>query len=127
MFQFRNFGRNALLGLVLCLMAVLAGCSTNVRPGAIDESQYAMVISAYKDGQFQLNGAVLAGPDLAGHFEYLQSRNELPKTVLLRDSNSSTVRSGHLRIFTRLQSIYGFEGFVGHKGEVKPLHPKDDH
>lgn len=127
MFQFRNVGRNLLLGLMLCLLAVVAGCSSNVRPGSIDESQYAMVISAYKDGQFQLDGGVLAEPDLDGHFEYLQSENKLPKTVLLKDGDSSPVRSAQLRIFTRLQAKYGFDGFVEHKGKLEPLHPKDDH
>lgn len=127
MFQFRKLGRNLLLGLLVCLVAVLAGCSSNVRTGSVDESQYGMVISAYKDGQFQLNGAVLAEPDLDGHFDYLRSENKMPGTVLLRDSDSSSVRSAHLRVFTRLQAKYGFEGFVEHKGKLMPLHPKDDH
>lgn len=127
MFRFRYVGRNVLLGLLLCLAAVVAGCSSNVRPGSIDESQYGMVISAYKDGQFQLDGAVLAEPDLDGHFDYLKSENKLPEKVLLKDSDSTGVHSVHLRIFTRLQAKFGFEGFVEHKGKLEPLHPKDDH
>lgn len=128
MFQFRNVGRNLMLGAVLCLVAVLAGCSSsNVRDGAVDASQYDMVISAYKDSQFQLNGGVLAVPDLDGHLDYLKSENKLPKTVLLKDGEDTNVRSAHLRMFTQLQAKYDFEGFVEHKGKVRPLHPKDDH
>ncbi|MDN5925090.1 MAG: hypothetical protein L0H70_08840 [Xanthomonadales bacterium] len=126
MIQSRNLGRHLLLGLVLCLLAVLAGCSSNVRPGAVDTSQYAMVLSAYKDGQFLLDGGVLAGPDLVGHFDYLQGAHALPTSVLLKDGPDSKVRSTQLHIFARLQAKYGFVAWVAHKGVVKPLEEKDD-
>lgn len=124
MLHIRNLGRGLVLVALIGLVAGLAGCSSNVRTGAVDDSQYDMVVSAYMDGQFKLDGAVLADPDLDGHFEYLQTTNNMPRTVLLKDSDDSKVRSGHLRDFARLQAKYGFKGFVEHKGEVKPLQPK---
>ncbi|HET6632730.1 MAG TPA: hypothetical protein VFG73_08490 [Rhodanobacteraceae bacterium] len=128
MTRFRACAGRLVLALAVIGLATLAGCSShNVRPATVaaEQAQYDMVLVAYKDGQFQLDGGVLAVPDLEGHFAYLDSAGKLPQTVLLRDGTDSVVRSPHLREVARLQGKYGFKAFVEHDGELKPLTPED--
>lgn len=122
--------RQTLILLVLALtMAGLAGCGGNVRPGAGDvasQGQFdGMIIEAFKDGQFIVNGGVVAPQDLGGHIEYLRDQGKLPGKVLLERSNESKIRGSHLRQFTQLQSKYGFQAYVEHKGKIELLHPDE--
>ena len=107
---------------LLATMLVLAGCSGTVRSGGettvnVPQS-YDMTIGAYKDNQFLLNGAVLSAPDLEAHFRYLQDQKQLPKTVLLEDSDKAKVNNAALEEFAGLQLTFHFTGYVMHKGKL---------
>ncbi|HEX7326347.1 MAG TPA: hypothetical protein VF292_13505 [Rhodanobacteraceae bacterium] len=107
---------------MLASMLVLAGCNANVRGGksvTVNVPQhYDMTLSAYKDNQFMLDGAVLGAPDLEAHFRYLQEQKQLPKTVLLEDSKSTKINNADLQEFANLQLSFHFTGYVLHKGKL---------
>ncbi|HET8899456.1 MAG TPA: hypothetical protein VFN09_11860 [Rhodanobacteraceae bacterium] len=116
------------LVLLASLLAMLAACGGKVRPvseGGSVSGQYDMVIDAYKTGQFLVDGAVLAAPDLGGHFAYLQSLGKVPKSVLLEDGSESRIRSTQLTEFAQLAAKYGFTGYIYHKGKLRPLQASD--
>ena len=77
-----------------------------------------MTIGAYKDNQFLLDGAVLTAPDLEAHFRYLQDQKQLPKTVLLKDSDDASISNADLEEFASLQLSFHFTGYVEHKGKL---------
>ena len=110
---------------MLASMLVLAGCNANVRGGGETTvnvpEQFGMVIGVYKDNQFLLNGAVLGAPDLEAHFRYLQEQKQLPKTVLLEDSDSAKIKNADLEEFANLQLSFHFTGYVKHKGKLTLL------
>lgn len=107
---------------MLASMFALAGCNANVRRGSETTvnvpQQYDMTIGAYKDNQFMLDGAVLSAPDLEAHFRYLQDQKQLPKSVLLEDTDSSKVSNADLEEFANLQLSFKFTGYVMHKGKL---------
>lgn len=107
---------------MLATMFALAACNSNVRSGGETTvnvpAKYDMTIGAYKDNQFQLDGAVLSAPDLEAHFRYLKDQKQLPKTVLLEDTDSDKVSDADLQEFASLQLSFGFTGYVLHKGKL---------
>jgi uncharacterized membrane protein YgcG len=107
---------------MLATMFALAACNANIRHGGETTvnvpAQYDMTIGAYKDSQFMLDGAVLSAPDLEAHFRYLQDQKQLPKTVLLEDSDSAKVNNSDLEEFASLQLTFHFTGYVMHKGKL---------
>lgn len=107
---------------MLATMFALAGCNGVVRHGGETTvnvpHQYDMTIGAYKDNQFLLDGAVLSAPDLEAHFRYLQDQKQLPKTVLLRDSDDAKINNADLEEFASLQLSFHFTGYVEHKGKL---------
>ena len=110
---------------MLAAMFALAGCSGIVRHGGETTvnvpQQYDMTIGAYKDNQFMLDGAVLSAPDLEAHFRYLQDQKQLPRTVLLQDTDSAKVNNADLEEFASLQLSFRFTGYVMHKGKLTLL------
>jgi hypothetical protein len=113
-----RLGGAALVATVL----MLAGCNAHVRRGSEATvnvpQQYDLTIGAYKDNQFMLDGAVLSAPDLEAHFRYLQDQKQLPKTVLLQDTDSAKVSNADLEEFASLQLSFKFTGYVSHKGKL---------
>lgn len=107
---------------MLATLFALAGCNANVRHGAaatVDvPQQYDLTIQAYKDKQFLLDGALLSATDLEAHFRYLKDQKQLPKTVLLEDSDSAKVNDADLEEFANLQLSFNFTGYVMHKGKL---------
>lgn len=107
---------------LLATMFTLAGCNAHVRRGAEATvnvpQQYDMTIGAYKDNQFMLDGAVLSSPDLEAHFRYLQDQKQLPKTVLLTDTDDAKINNADLEEFASLQLSFKFTGYVMHKGKL---------
>jgi hypothetical protein len=107
---------------LLATMFALAACNGNVRSGGETvvnvPHQYDMTIGAFKDNQFLLDGAVLTAPDLDAHFRYLQDQKQLPKTVLLKDSDSDKISNSDLEEFASLQLSFHFTGYVEHKGKL---------
>ncbi|HLI17076.1 MAG TPA: hypothetical protein VKV22_02250 [Rhodanobacteraceae bacterium] len=107
---------------MLATMFALAGCNGVVRHGGETTvnvpHQYDMTIGAYKDNQFLLDGAVLSAPDLEAHFRYLQDQKQLPKTVLLKDSDDAKINNADLEEFASLQLSFHFTGYVEHKGKL---------
>jgi hypothetical protein len=107
---------------LLATMFTLAGCNAHVRRGAETTvnvpQQYDMTIGAYKDNQFMLDGAVLSSPDLEAHFRYLQDQKQLPKTVLLKDTDDAKINNADLEEFASLQLSFKFTGYVMHKGKL---------
>ncbi|TAN04247.1 MAG: hypothetical protein EPN36_09290 [Rhodanobacteraceae bacterium] len=107
---------------MLATLFALAGCSANIRHGGETTvnvpQKYDMTIGAYKDNQFMLDGAVLSAPDLEAHFRYLQDQKQLPKTVLLEDTDSSKINNADLEEFANLQLSFHFTGYVLHKGKL---------
>jgi hypothetical protein len=101
---------------------VLAACNGTVRSGGETvvnvPHQYDMTIGAYKDNPFLLNGAVLTAPDLEAHFRYLQDQKQLPKTVLLKDSDDAKINNADLEEFASLQLSFHFTGYIEHKGKL---------
>ena len=107
---------------MLATLFALAACNSNVRKGGettVDvPQQYGMTIEAYKDNQFLLDGALLSAPDLEAHFRYLKDQKQLPKSVLLKDSDSYKVNNADLEEFASLQLSFNFTGYVMHKGKL---------
>ena len=107
---------------MLATLFALAACNANVRSGGKTTvnvpEQYDMTIGAYKDNQFMLDGAVLTAPDLEAHFRYLQDQKQLPKTVLLEDTDSAKINNADLEEFASLQLSFRFTGYVMHKGKL---------
>ena len=110
---------------MLATMFTLAACNSNVRRGGESTvevpAQYDMTIEAYKDNQFLLDGALLSAPDLEAHFRYLQDQKQLPKTVLLKDSEKFKVKNSDLQELASLQLSFHFTGYVMHKGKLTLL------
>ncbi len=107
---------------LLASMFALTACNGIVRHGGETTvnvpAQYDMTIGAYKDNQFTLGGAVLSAPDLEAHFRYLQDQKQLPKSVLLEDTDSAKVSNADLEEFASLQLSFKFTGYVMHKGKL---------
>ncbi len=107
---------------MLATMFALAACNGTVRSGGETTvnvpGSYDMTIGAYKDNQFMLDGAVLSAPDLEAHFRYLQDQKQLPKTVLLEDTDSAKINNADLEEFANLQLSFHFTGYVKHKGKL---------
>ena len=110
---------------MLAAMFTLAGCNGIVRHGGETTvnvpQQYDMTIGAYKDNQFMLDGAVLSAPDLEAHFRYLQDQKQLPRTVLMQDTDSAKINNAALEEFASLQLSFHFTGYVMHKGKLTLL------
>ena len=107
---------------MLTTMFALAACNGTVRGGGETTvnvpHRYDMTIGAFKDNQYQVDGAVLSAPDLEAHFRYLQDQKQLPKTVLLEDTDSAKVNNATLEEFATLQLNFHFTGYVMHKGKL---------
>jgi hypothetical protein len=107
---------------MLATMFALAACNANIRSGGETTvnvpHSYDMTIGAYKDNQYLLNGAVLSAPDLEAHFRYLQDQKQLPRTVLLEDTEKTKVNNAALEEFANLQLSFHFTGYVMHKGKL---------
>lgn len=107
---------------LLATMLALAACNGNVRTGGATVAnvpqQFDVTIGAYKNNQFLLDGAVLTAPDLEAHFRYLKDQKQLPKTVLLKDSDSANISNSDLEEFAALQLSFHFTGYVEHKGKL---------
>jgi hypothetical protein len=107
---------------LLATVVTLAGCNAHVRRGGettVNVPQhYDMTIGTFKDSQFLVDGAVLSAPDLEAHFRYLQDQKQLPKTVLLEDTDSAKVNNAALEEFASLQLNFHFTGYVMHKGKL---------
>jgi hypothetical protein len=118
----RSFFTRLAGAATLAMMFALAACNGNVRRGAETTvnvpHQYDMTIGAYKDNQYLLDGALLSAPDLEAHFRYLQDQKQLPKTVLLEDTDSAKVNNAALEEFASLQLNFHFTGYVMHKGKL---------
>ena len=110
---------------MLATMFALVGCNGIVRHGGettVNVPQaYDMTIGAFKDNQFMLDGAVLSAPDLEAHFRYLQDQKQLPRTVLLQDTDSAKINNADLEEFASLQLSFHFTGYVMHKGKLTLL------
>ena len=108
--------------VMLGTMFALAACNANVRSGGETvvnvPNQYDLTIGAYKDNQFSLDGAVLSAADLEAHFRYLEEQKQLPRTVLLEDTDSAKVNNADLEEFASLQLSFKFTGYVMHKGKL---------
>lgn len=107
---------------LLATMFALSACNGTVRSGGESTvnvpQQYDMTVGAYKDNQFLLDGAALSAPDLEAHFRYLQDQKQLPKTVLMEDTDSEKVSNKDLEEFASLQLSFHFTGYVKHKGKL---------
>ncbi|MGH8114911.1 MAG: hypothetical protein ACREPS_07670 [Rhodanobacteraceae bacterium] len=118
----RSFTTRLGSAVLLATMFALAACNGNVRSGGESTvnvpGKYDMTIGAFKDNQFLLDSAVLSGADLEGHFRYLQDQKQLPKTVLLEDSDSAKINNADLEEFASLQLSFHFTGYILHKGKL---------
>ena len=110
---------------MLATMLALAACNGNVRSGGATVAnvphEYDMTIGVAKDTQFKLDGAILSAPDLEAHFRYLQDQKQLPKTVLMEDTDAAKVNNKALEEFASLQLSFHFTGYVMHKGKLTLL------
>ncbi len=116
-----------MLGSVL----VLAGChrgeiKNEQRLAESMHGQFDLVMKAYKDGQFLIDGAMLSAMDVGSHFTYLRDQGRLPKKVLLIDSDDAKVRKVQLQYLARMSIDYGFHAyFFNRKGELTEINPVD--
>lgn len=121
----RSFATRLAGAAALAVVLALTGCSGNVRRGGVVTANvpahYDMVISAFKDKQYQLDGAVLSGADLEAHFRYLKDTKQLPKTVLMQDGEKTKINNADLEEFASLALTFGFTGYVEHKGKLTLL------
>ena len=118
-------GAAVLLGSLL----VLSGCHhESVKDKAAIEqsqSQFDVVLKAYKGGQFLVDGAVLSALDTGSHFAYLKDTGKLPKKVLLLPSDDSKIRKVHLQFLARMQLDYGFTAYYDDGGTLAQINPVD--
>lgn len=113
--------------LLAVATAGLAACgSGSVRPPEVEvvpPQSFGLIIQAYNSGQFLVAGGVVSPAVLDEHLAYLQSRTQLPASVLLERSAESGIRGPHLQAFLHLQAKYGFKAYVVHDGTIEALHP----
>lgn len=115
------------LMLLLGAVMALAACSGNVKSEAITQAkaagQFDMTVKAYKSGQFLLGGAILSSLDLNSHFAYLRDQGKLPATVLLEDSDDTSIHKEHLRYLASMAYNYGFTVYYDDDGELRQIVP----
>lgn len=108
----------ALVGVTL----VLAGCSgqsvKEKQQAAHFAKEFKVVVKAYKDGQFTLDGAVLSEIDLSSHFSYLRDQGRLPHKVLLLRTDETAIGKKHLQAMARMSLDYGFRVYYDRDGEL---------
>ncbi len=127
----RSYRRVPMLGVLLVLAVAfgLGGCSRhNVKTAPAPEASVPSVhfdatVKAYKDGQFQLDGAVLAPEDLSSHFAYLKDNGQLPQTILLEDSDSSDIKKEHLNEMALMEHRFGFKVYYRDDGKLRQIAP----
>lgn len=116
-----------LLGAVLAM----AGCSMfgHTRSGEVTtasmKGHFDVVIKAYKEGQFLVDGAVLSALDTGSHFAYLRDQGKLPKSVLLEPSDDSGIHKQHLQYLARMAIDYGFKAYYDDRGTLVQINPED--
>ncbi|HET7267461.1 MAG TPA: hypothetical protein VFJ15_05075 [Oleiagrimonas sp.] len=115
--------------LMLTAVFALAACSSNVKTQkavaqAKANGKFDMVVQAYKDGQFKLDGAILSGVDLGSHFAYLNDQGRLPDSVLLEPTDDSDVKSVHLRYMATIADTYHFKVYYMDDGELRVIMPR---
>jgi hypothetical protein len=130
MIRFSTLLRRATAAIMLGSLLALAGCHLGGTKGeevstASMKGQFDVVIKAYKQGQFLVDGAVLSAIDTGSHFAYLKDQGKLPKTVLLERSDDSKIRKQHLQYMARMQLDYGFKVYYDDKGTLKQINPQD--
>jgi hypothetical protein len=130
MIRFSTLLRRATAAIMLGSLLALAGCHLGGTKGeevstASMRGQFDVVIKAYKQGQFLVDGAVLSAIDTGSHFAYLKDQGKLPKTVLLERSDDSKIRKQHLQYMARMQIDYGFKVYYDDKGTLKQINPQD--
>jgi hypothetical protein len=128
MIRFSKLLTRATAAIMLGSVLLLAGCQLGGTKGDVStasmKGQFDVVIKAYKDGQFLLDGAVLSAIDTGSHFAYLKDQGKLPKTVLLESSDDSKIRKQHLRYLARMQLDYGFKAYYDDKGTLTQINPR---
>jgi hypothetical protein len=130
MIRFSTLLRRATAAIMFGSLLALAGCHLGGTKGeevstASMKGQFDVVIKAYKQGQFLVDGAVLSAIDTGSHFAYLKDQGKLPKTVLLERSDDSKIRKQHLQYMARMQLDYGFKVYYDDKGTLKRINPQD--
>ncbi|HTH67987.1 hypothetical protein [Rhodanobacter sp. T12-5] len=130
MIRFSTLLKRATAAIMLGSLLALAGCHLGGTKGeevstASMKGQFDVVIKAYKQGQFLVDGAVLSAIDTGSHFAYLKDQGKLPKTVLLERSDDSKIRKQHLQYMARMQLDYGFKVYYDDKGTLKQINPQD--
>lgn len=110
---------------MLATLFAVAGCNGTIRTGGVETvevpHQYDLTIGTFKDNQYLVDGAVLSAPDLEAHFRYLLDQKELPKTVLLEDTDSAKINNAALEEFASLALSFHFTGYVMRKGKLTLL------
>ena len=129
MIRFSTLLKRATAAIMLGGLLVLAGCHLGGTKGEVStasmKGQFDVVIKAYKDGQFLVDGAVLSAIDTGSHFAYLKDQGKLPKTVLLEPSDDSKIRKQHLQYMARMVLDYGFRGYYDDRGTLTEINPVD--
>lgn len=127
MIRFSTLLKRATAAIMLGSWLVLAGCHLGGTKGDVStasrKGQFDVVIKAYKDGQFLVDGAVLSAVDTGSHFAYLKDQGKLPKTVLLERSDDSKIRKLHLQYLARMQLDYGFAAYYDDGGILTQINP----
>ena len=113
--------------LLVLSTLLLAGCHFGGKKPQVLTStmkdQFDLTIEAYKNNQFELDGAVLSALDLGSHFAYLKEQGQLPKSVLLERSDDSKIRKRHLEYLARLVLDYHFTGYFDDGGQLRRVDP----
>jgi len=129
MIRFSTLLTRAAAAVVLGSVLALAGCHMGGTKDDVStesmKGQFDLVIKAYKDSQFLVNGAVLSAQDTGSHFAYLKELGKMPKTVLLERSDDSKIRKPHLAYMAGMQLDYGFTGFYDDDGTLKRINAVD--
>jgi hypothetical protein len=130
MIRFSTLLKRATAAIMLGSLLALAGCHLGGTKGeevstASMKGQFDVVIKAYKQGQFLVDGAVLSAIDTGSHFAYLKDQGKLPKTVLLERSDDSKIRKQHLQYMARMQDDYKFTVYFDDDGTLKKINPID--
>lgn len=105
--------------LLTAFIALLAACGhDDIKKGTSDvvgvaPPQYDLVLSADKDGQFDLDGATLTAEDLRGHIRFRNEPGHQPvKTILLKRGEKEKIKDTHVAVLASISRDLHITSYV---------------
>jgi hypothetical protein len=114
--RFAIFRPIATLVLLGAFSLLLAACAGRARPDSVASpdvpSTFDMTVLADKDGQFDLDGATLAGEDLKSHLRYRAEQGNAVGSIILKRGVKQKVSDRHIVELAKAASELKLRVFV---------------